>query len=62
MTALTADRRSTWRNGVDFDDPVASDAVIYAGALVVLDADGNRRTGHIGYWPDSARYRQSGAR
>jgi len=40
MTALTADRNTPRRNGIDFVDPVAASAIIYAGALVALNGTG----------------------
>ncbi len=40
MPALTADRNTPRRDGVDYVDPVAAGAVIYAGALVALNAAG----------------------
>lgn len=39
--ALSADRNTPMREGVLYDYPVAADTVIYAGSLIVLDADGN---------------------
>lgn len=45
MAALTEDRLTPQRSGVDFVDPVAAAAKIYAGALVVLDASGNAAPG-----------------
>lgn len=41
MAALTEDRNTRRRAQQAFSDPVAADAVIYAGALVCLDAAGN---------------------
>ncbi len=41
MAALTSDRNTPERLGLDFVDPVAAGAKIFAGALVVLDAAGN---------------------
>jgi hypothetical protein len=41
MTALTADRDTPRRDGVQYSDPVAAATVIYAGSLVVLDASGD---------------------
>lgn len=38
--ALTADRNTPRRNAEAFRDPVAADAVIHAGAMVMLDGDG----------------------
>ncbi len=38
MTALTSDRLTPERAGVDYAEPVAAGARIYAGALVVLNA------------------------
>ncbi|MBB4287792.1 hypothetical protein [Roseospira goensis] len=40
MAALTADRDTPRRAVTTFTDPVAAGAVIHAGALVMLDADG----------------------
>lgn len=40
MGALTGDRAVREREGKKFVDPVAADAVIFGGALVVLDAAG----------------------
>lgn len=40
MTALTQDRRTDSRSGIDFSHPVAAGAKIYQGALVVLNATG----------------------
>jgi hypothetical protein len=39
--ALTADRDTVRKEGVFFERPVAADTIIYAGAMVALDADGN---------------------
>lgn len=39
--ALSADRNTPRRAGVQFRDPVAAAKVIYAGALYALDASGN---------------------
>ena len=47
MTALTQDKRTPWRDGFDFSDPVAAAAVIYQGALVLLDAAGNANPGTL---------------
>jgi len=41
VTALTKDRNTPRRAGEDRSDPLATSAVIYAGALVVLDANGD---------------------
>lgn len=41
MAALTADRNSPIRAGDMYGRPVAANAVIFAGALVCLDASGN---------------------
>jgi len=38
--ALSADRRTEYKEGVDRVYPVAANAVIYAGAMVCLDANG----------------------
>ena len=43
--ALSKDRNTQRRDGVQFCDPVAAGAVIYAGALVVIDAAGNAAPG-----------------
>ena len=45
--ALTQDKQTPWRDGFDYNDPVASAAVIYQGALVVLDAEGNANPGTL---------------
>lgn len=39
--ALTKDRNTSRRDGVQFNDPVAAAAKIFAGSLVCLDASGN---------------------
>lgn len=41
MSALTADRNTPRRDGVQFGDPVAAATTIYAGAMYALDASGN---------------------
>lgn len=41
MTALTKDRNTVRRDGVQFSDPVAAATRIFAGSLVCLDASGN---------------------
>jgi len=41
MTALTRDRNTLRRDGLQFTDPVAAATRIYAGSLVCLDASGN---------------------
>jgi len=41
MAALTQDRNTAEREGSEFHHPVAAGVIIYAGALVVLDASGN---------------------
>ena len=38
---LTNDRPIKRRDGVQYNDPVAADTVIYTGALACLDASGN---------------------
>lgn len=43
MAALTQDRNTPERGGQCFSDPVAAGVVIYAGAIVVLDASGNAK-------------------
>jgi len=47
MAAQTQDRNAASRAGVDFNDPVAAGAVIYGGALVVLNASGYATPGSI---------------
>lgn len=41
MAALTADRNTTERSGVDFSHPVAAATVIFAGSIVALNAAGD---------------------
>lgn len=41
MAALTKDRNTARRDGVHYSDPVAAATVIFAGALVCLNAAGN---------------------
>lgn len=41
MAALTKQRNTPWRTGEFVNDPVAATTVIFAGALVCLDASGN---------------------
>ena len=43
--ALSNDRNTPRRDGVQFRDPVAAATVIYAGSLVVIDAAGNAAPG-----------------
>ncbi|WP_420598633.1 hypothetical protein [Neptuniibacter sp.] len=45
--ALTKDRNTKRREGKQFSDPVAAAAVIFAGALVCLDASGNAVPGSV---------------
>ena len=45
MTALATDRVTPQREGLDRTLPVAADAVIFAGALVVLNANGYAQPG-----------------
>ena len=40
MVALTADRNTPARRGVDREPPVKAGAVIYAGGMVAIDASG----------------------
>lgn len=40
MTALSADRKTNYREGVEMEHPVAAAVTIYAGSLVCLDASG----------------------
>lgn len=40
MTALTKDRNTVRRDGVQFSDPVAATTRIFAGSLVCLNASG----------------------
>ena len=41
MTALAADRKTAYREGVYYDFPMAASELVYAGSLVALDAAGN---------------------
>jgi hypothetical protein len=41
MAALTKDRNTTRRDGVQYSDPVAASTKIFAGSLVCLNAAGN---------------------
>lgn len=45
MVALTQDRNTARRIGVDFVDPMAANVTIFAGAIVALDALGNAAPG-----------------
>jgi len=45
MVALSKDKKTNERAGVDYSDPVAAGAQIFAGALVVLDAIGYAQPG-----------------
>lgn len=45
MTALASDRNTPERAGDEFVYPVAADAVIYAGAIVMLNASGDATQG-----------------
>lgn len=45
MASLTKERNTPNRAGLSVGDPVAAGAVIYAGALVVLDAAGDAAPG-----------------
>ena len=45
MAALTKDRNTKSRAGVDFNDPAAAAKVFYVGAIVCLDAAGNATPG-----------------
>ena len=40
MTALAADRNTTYREGVECEFPVKAATQIYAGSLVMLGSDG----------------------
>jgi len=40
MVALTQDKKTIQRDGVNFNDPVGAGVQIFAGALVVLNATG----------------------
>lgn len=40
MTALSSDRLTSYREGIELDFPVAADTKIYAGSMVCVDADG----------------------
>lgn len=48
MTALTAERYQTLRQGDRFVDPMAAAVKCWAGGLVVLDASGNAKPGVTG--------------
>lgn len=48
MVALTQDRNTARRAGVDFVDPMAANVTIFGGAIVVLDALGNAGPGATG--------------
>lgn len=45
MTALTADRNTSRRDGDRFSYPVAASVTCYAGAIATLDASGNATPG-----------------
>lgn len=45
MVALTKDRNTKRRDGVDFNDPAAAAVQFFAGAMVCLDAAGNATPG-----------------
>lgn len=47
MTALAADRNTPQRDGDFLNDPVAANAKIYAGSLVVLNATGYAAPGTL---------------
>lgn len=47
MAALTKDRNTVRRDGVQYSDPVAASTRIYAGALVCLNASGNAVPGSV---------------
>ena len=47
MAALTKDRNTKSRVGVDFSDPAAAAKIFYAGAIVCLDASGNATPGAV---------------
>ncbi len=47
MAALTADRRTPWRAAEDFEFPVAASTLIYAGAIVCLNAAGTATKGAV---------------
>jgi hypothetical protein len=40
MTALSSDRLTSYREGIELDFPVAANTKIYAGSMVCADADG----------------------
>ena len=40
MTALAADRKTTYRDGIEVEFPVKASAQIYAGSMVMLGSDG----------------------
>ncbi len=43
MTALSADRKTPQRDGVDSVHPLAASTTIYAGSMVALDASGDAK-------------------
>jgi hypothetical protein len=45
MTALAADRNTTYREGVECEYPVKASAQIYAGSLVMVGSDGYAKPG-----------------
>lgn len=45
MTALSADRNTPRRDGVQYSYPMAASTTIYAGSIVVLDTAGNAEPG-----------------
>lgn len=45
MAALTQDRDTQFREGVDFEYPVAANAKIYAGSMVNLNTSGYAKPG-----------------
>lgn len=47
MSALTKDRNTVRRDGVQFSDPVAAATRIFAGSLVCLNAAGNAVPGAL---------------
>ncbi len=40
MAALTKDRATSYREGVEIDYPVAADTIIFAGSLVCVNSNG----------------------
>ena len=54
MTALAADRNTPWRDGTYVVIPAAADTLVYAGAQVCYDPDGNAVPGATAPWLHAA--------